>query len=155
MENLSLTVKERILLVAGYAKLSKTEFFKDLGMSYASFKGDQKKTGLSSDALLRVLSKYPEINPSWLLLGEGEMVRSESRNEAIISGMESVNATELIGAGKSFLDTQLELIDEFKKLSSLVVEQAIHVIELGKRVDSLEGKKKKKNKDRTKNKKQK
>lgn len=76
MDNLSLTIKERILLIAGYAKLSKIEFFRELGLSYANFKGEQKKSGLSSDALLKVLSKYPELNPTWLLLGEGEMLKT-------------------------------------------------------------------------------
>lgn len=29
------------------------------------------------DFVLRVLKRYPEINPSWLLLGEGEMYLSD------------------------------------------------------------------------------
>ena len=31
----------------------------------------------SLDFVLRVLKRYPEINPSWLLLGEGEMYLSD------------------------------------------------------------------------------
>lgn len=150
MDNLSLTVKERILLIAGHAKLSKIEFFKDLGMSYANFKGEQKKSGLSSDALLKILIKYPEIDPSWLLLGEGEMVRNKSRKETIISDMGSVIEPEKIRAGKPFFDLQLELLEEFKKLSNLVMEQALHVIELSKRVDILESKSKNKKKKKKK-----
>lgn len=152
MDNLSLTVKERILLIAGHAKMSKIEFFKDLGMSYANFKGEQKKSGLSSDALLKVFSKYPEINPSWLLLGEGEMVRNQSRKEAIVDVTESAQqGQKMIGAEMSFVGIQTQLIKEFKTLLKLVTEQTLYIMELEKRVEILE----KKGKDEKKKKKKK
>ncbi|MBL1410230.1 hypothetical protein [Sphingobacterium faecale] len=152
MDNLSLTIKERILLLAGHAKMSKIEFFKDLGMSYANFKGEQKKSGLSSDALLKVFSKYPEINPSWLLLGEGEMVRSQSRKDVIVDGTESARqGQKMIDAEMSFVGIQTQLIKEFKTLLNLVTEQTLYIMELEKRVEILE----KKGKDEKKKKKKK
>ncbi|TDQ75425.1 hypothetical protein [Sphingobacterium yanglingense] len=147
MDNLSLTVKERILLIAGHAKLSKMEFFKDLGMSYANFKGEQKKSGLSSDALLKVLSKYPEINPSWLLLGEGEMLRPMPvgvvENKPVVANESP--------APISMQELQLALYDTLKELGTLIAEHALHVQALTKRVELLE----KKGKDSKKKKKKK
>ncbi len=147
MDNLSLTVKERILLIAGHAKLSKIEFFKDLGMSYANFKGEQKKSGLSSDALLKVLSKYPEINPSWLLLGEGEMLRpipvGIAENKPVLAAESPVPS--------SMQELQLALYDTLKELGTLIAEHAQHVQTLTKRVEVLE----KKGKDSKKKKKKK
>jgi len=69
-------VKERVLLIAERKGISKTEFFKDVGLSYANFKGGQKNTALSSDAMISILTRHPDISPAWLLIGEGKMMRS-------------------------------------------------------------------------------
>lgn len=137
MENLPLTIKERILLIAGHAKLSKIEFFKGLGLSYANFKGEQKKSGLSSDALLKVLSKYPEINPSWLLLGEGPMVLTKTPATMEANTLEA--AKEYI-APLSDSEIQLALYEEFKNLSRLILQLSNDVYDLSKRVEALENK---------------
>ncbi|MDR2272666.1 MAG: hypothetical protein LBF27_17290 [Sphingobacterium sp.] len=71
-----MNVKERVLLIAEKKGISKTEFFKDVGLSYANFKGGQKNTALSSDAMIAILTHHPDISPAWLLLGEGKMMRS-------------------------------------------------------------------------------
>lgn len=71
-------IKERVLLIAESKRISKTEFFKDLGLSYANFKGIQKSSSLSSDAIVTILTNYPDIDPEWLVTGKGEMLRQES-----------------------------------------------------------------------------
>ena len=71
-----MNVKERVLLIAERKGISKTEFFKDVGLSYANFKGGQKNTALSSDAMIAILTRHPDISPVWLLMGEGKMMRS-------------------------------------------------------------------------------
>jgi len=68
-------IKERVLLIAEYKKIRKTDFFKDLGLSYANFKGVQKSTALNSDAVATILSRYPDISPEWLVTGHGNMFR--------------------------------------------------------------------------------
>ena len=70
-----MNVKERVLLIAERKEISKTEFFKAVGLSYANFKGGQKNTALSSDAMIAILTHHPDISPAWLLLGEGKMMR--------------------------------------------------------------------------------
>jgi len=69
-------VKERVLLIAERKGISKTEFFKDVGLSYANFKGGQKNTALSSDAMIAILTRHPDISPAWLLMDEGKMMRA-------------------------------------------------------------------------------
>lgn len=71
-----MNVKERVLLIAERKGISKTEFFKDVGLSYANFKGGQKNTALSSDAMIAILTRHPDISPAWLLMDEGKMMRT-------------------------------------------------------------------------------
>jgi len=129
MDNLSLTIKERILLIAGHAKRSKIDFFKDLGLSYANFKGEQKKSGLSSDALLKVLSKYPEINPSWLLLGEGEMLKTAPETTTDSPEIKEAVAEEH-SAGPA----------AHEEIYALLHEQGERIQVLAKRIELLEKK---------------
>ena len=52
-------------------------FEKSVGMSNASFGKSLKNGGaIGTDKLENILSVYPELSPSWLLTGEGEMLRS-------------------------------------------------------------------------------
>lgn len=69
------TIKERILQIADNQGLKREEFFNNLGLSYANFKGIQKKSALSSDSLVSILSKYPDVNSEWLLTGNGPMIK--------------------------------------------------------------------------------
>lgn len=154
MEIMMPTVKERVLLIAGHANKSKIEFFRDLGLSYASFKGEQKKSGLSSDALLKIFSRYPEIDPTWLLLGQGEMLRSETNKETMQNlAKEGREDQRKDISTMSSVELQREIYTSFQKLSKLITEQGVSVLDLAKRVEALEkggkvNKKKKKKKSK-------
>lgn len=88
-----MNVKERVLLIAETKGISKTEFFKEVQLSYANFKGVQKNTALSSDAMVAILSKHPDISPAWLLMGEGTMMRKDERNVVSAPPAETATAT--------------------------------------------------------------
>lgn len=66
-------------------------FERSIGMSNASF-GKSLKGGkaIGTDKLENILRIYPDINPSWLLTGEGNMLRSESE---MVEKLPSVNQT--------------------------------------------------------------
>lgn len=54
-------------------------FERSVGMSNASFgKSLKNKGAIGTDKLENILSIYPDISPSWLLTGEGSMLRSTS-----------------------------------------------------------------------------
>ena len=88
-----MNVKERVLLIAETKGISKTEFFKVVQLSYANFKGGQKNTALSSDAMVAILSKHPDISPAWLLMGEGTMMRKDERKVVSAPPAETAPAT--------------------------------------------------------------
>lgn len=90
-------MKERIKSVMDYAKLSQQDFSHKLGVSPASlssiFTGRTNPTNNHVQAIHRV---FPEINVSWLLFGEGEMLLSEGASGEMSAG----------GAGNSLLGEQ-------------------------------------------------
>ena len=69
-------IKERILYFIENQGEKKELFFEELGMSYANFKGVQKKSALGSDKIDKILSKYPNLNLDWLFTGQGEMLKN-------------------------------------------------------------------------------
>ena len=64
-------------------------------MSYANFKGVQKKSALGSDKIDKIYSKYPDLNLEWLFSGKGEMLKSET-TKTETSKEESVKGIPLV-----------------------------------------------------------
>jgi len=83
-------IKERIIQVLRYKKLNKENFFKEIGMTSANFRGNAKNSPLNSDAIENILSVLPDVNPEWLLTGHGEMLRN-------IQIIENVSGNGIVG----------------------------------------------------------
>ena len=85
------TIKDRVLQVSKYKGVSKEKFFKELEVSYGTFKGKAKESGLNSNFLEKIIAKIPEISAEWLLTGKGEMLKSSVQNIVQNSGKNSIN----------------------------------------------------------------
>lgn len=70
-------IKERVLYIAEIKGITKESLCADIGMTYGNFKGTAKNTPLNSDAIVNLLTLYPDINLEWLIIGEGEPLKSE------------------------------------------------------------------------------
>lgn len=70
--------KEKILQFIDYKGISKNKFYIKTGISNGVL---DKKSSLSMNTVEKIYSAYPEINPEWLITGEGEMIKSMSTNE--------------------------------------------------------------------------
>lgn len=70
------TIKHRMLQVSKKQKIAYEKFFKEIGTTYASFKGDQLHSSVKSHTIDSLITKYPKINLHWLFTGEGEMETS-------------------------------------------------------------------------------
>ena len=69
------TIKQRVMRFIESQHMKKADFFATIGMTYAAFKGDMMYRGLNSTAIGTMITKYPQVNPDWLLTGRGDMLR--------------------------------------------------------------------------------
>lgn len=63
-------IKERINELRDAKNLSVKAFEQQIGISNGLW---EKAKSLSEDVLIKIIARYPEINPCWLLKGEGDM----------------------------------------------------------------------------------
>jgi len=83
LDNKFSNIKERILYLVEFYKDTRESFFEKIGMTYGNFKGEAKKTPINSNALVNILSIYSEVNPEWLLTGDGPMLRKDMHPVAV------------------------------------------------------------------------
>lgn len=65
-------VKERLLEYLRHQRMTQMEFTKSIGVS-PTYIGAMRKS-LSTDKVMKIRQLYPDLNTSWLLYGEGEML---------------------------------------------------------------------------------
>lgn len=81
MENLT-EIKSRLIQFAKAKGFTREEFYKKIGIDGANFRGKNASSELGSDKIVSILQVFPELNSDWLLLGKGEMLRSEAPKPA-------------------------------------------------------------------------
>ncbi|MDR2938386.1 MAG: hypothetical protein LBU92_05560 [Prevotellaceae bacterium] len=70
-------VLDRIKQYVDYKGISVRRFEQKVGMSNGSFASQLKnKKTIGVDRLENILKEYPELNPSWVLTGEGKMLKN-------------------------------------------------------------------------------
>lgn len=86
-------VKQRLLYFAENMDIKKMNFYNKIGMKQSNFSGEGASSSLKSENIIKILIAFPEINPDWLLLGEGEMLR---KNNTTITANSDENVSRLI-----------------------------------------------------------
>ena len=128
-------IKERVLYFIENQGEKKETFFEDLGMSYANFKGVQKKSALGSDKIDKILSKYPDLNLEWLFSGKGEMLKSRNTNtetskEESVKGIPLVNATAIGGYGNNVFSFEERDVKDYYVIPKFKHKQVDFMIEV-------------------------
>lgn len=78
MVNKKTTIKERIKQIAKNQNISYKKLYEVLGMSDSSFKGEHLKKPINSDAIVNLITEFPDLDCLWLLTGK-ESKKSELR----------------------------------------------------------------------------
>lgn len=76
MENIS-TIKDRILTFLESEGIKKADFYSTTGISDSNFKGKNLSSQLGGDAIVKVLTLYPNLSADWLLVGAGSMLKDD------------------------------------------------------------------------------
>lgn len=107
------TIKDRVLYFAEYKEVSKQEFFRKTGLNYSNFTGKSKESDLNSKSVAEILLIYNEINPMWLLTGNGSMLKE---NNLTTPPPEDTGQIALLQQENAFLKEKIHLLEENKTL---------------------------------------
>ena len=119
MEKIFSPIKTRIYQFIEYKGITKAEFCKKTGISYGNFKGNASKSEVGGSQIAKILETFEEINPDWLLLGRGEMLRNYSfninnGNGQIVGNNNKINADfrSYNSDSPDVLRAQIEVLEE-------------------------------------------
>ncbi len=92
----NLTIKERILTFLEMRGIKKTEFFQRTGIQSSNFKGKNLLSQIGGDMIVKILTEYKELSPSWLMLGEGNMLSNDidGISSNCVADMHQINTEE-------------------------------------------------------------
>lgn len=124
-------IKERIIKIIEYKGIPKEEFYVKIGMTSANFRGKAKQTPINSTAIENILSEIPDVNPNWLLTGNGSMLKDgdvKSRSQLIFGDNNQMAGTSL---------KNNELAQEILKLKALVQQKDDIINKLLKQQEKL------------------
>lgn len=85
-------MKERIIQLMEHEHLKQAQFAEAIGIQRAAMSHIiSGRNNASLDVLTKILTRYPEVSPDWLLFGQGAMFReAQPQNEDNISGESSL-----------------------------------------------------------------
>lgn len=133
-------IKERILKFIDLKGIKKVDFCEITGISYANLKGKSLYSEIGGDKIAEILSIYPELNPEWLLTGNGPMLKNgdEKKTErGNTENMELVNSLiDRVGDLRQKLGEQVK---ENEYLYQKNIELQSQINELQSKIDELTG----------------
>lgn len=72
-------IKDRVVEYLKINGITKQEFCEKTGISYANMTGKSLQSELGGEQIYEILQIFPSLNPDWLLLGKGEMLRNNEQ----------------------------------------------------------------------------
>lgn len=71
-------IKDRMIEFIDSKSIVKERFYEMIGMTSANFRGPARNSPINSNAIKKMIEKFPELNLHWLITGEGEMINTSS-----------------------------------------------------------------------------
>ncbi|MDR1846740.1 MAG: hypothetical protein LBR17_01300 [Bacteroidales bacterium] len=125
-------IKQKILQFIDIIGITKYKFYKQTGITRGVL---DQKTGLSEENIAKFLACYKDINPDWLILGKGEMLKPNNQNINSKGNAISVNANNnKIGNNNEF---SLKQNDEIY-LHRMLEGKDVVIAELRDKIEKLQ-----------------
>jgi hypothetical protein len=129
--------KKRIIEYLDSKGVKKSTFYKDTGVANGVL---SQKSGLSEDNILRFLSFYKDVNPTWFFTGRGEMFvsQADASKEKVVPTKQTTNVEndKII----DLLNDKITLLEEQKVMQKKANDQLKEVSRLEKEISNLERK---------------
>lgn len=109
-------VKDRLKAFITYLNLTNQRFEIECGLSNGYISNMRK--GVGEDALERISNKYPQLSRSWLLTGEGDMLKSTSNTDT--NSKEDAMTIEMLT--RMLYDSNLKTKELERKIDELETE---------------------------------
>ena len=116
-----MNVKSRLLDFVSYTQLSRRKFQERIGVSNSYIQNISESIG--ADVMNRISNQFPELNTSWLLTGEGSMLKNTSASSNTAEGRNGNNVNISLT-----LDKAIDEIAEQRKLVAKSQEQMDRLI---------------------------
>lgn len=123
------TIRERLIRFIKYKNITQKKFEQIVGASNGYV--NNIKMGIGTNKLEKILLQFPELNKTWLLTGEGEMLLPQQESTTAITD----NSTSVAGNSNqvnatSTLDKALDEIAAQRRLVEKAQEQIDRLITL-------------------------
>ena len=116
-----MNVKSRLLDFVSYTQLSRRKFQERIGVSNSYIQNISESIG--ADVMNRISIQFPELNTSWLLTGEGSMLKNTCASSNTAEGRNGNNVNISLT-----LDKAIDEIAEQRKLVAKSQEQMDRLI---------------------------
>lgn len=83
MDKIFSPIKGRIMKYIDYKGIKKEDFYEKTSITASNFKGSGAKSEMGGDKIVKILTVYSDLNPEWLLLGTGVMVKTKTPPDAV------------------------------------------------------------------------
>lgn len=116
-------IKDRLIIFLKHLNVSQGKFEGTVGLSNGFV--NNVKNSIRSSSLAKITIAYPELNPTWLLTGEGEMLKTTSKGEVNMSSSK-VGGSVVTGSHNIIGDKDNEILllkSEVKHLKEMLAEK--------------------------------
>jgi hypothetical protein len=111
-----MSVKERIREFVKYKGMSERAFCLSIGVS-TSFVNSMRKS-LQPDKISSIVLHYPELNPTWLITGDGQMIlgtEAKTSKNTQSPAYPQVNLNDELGMMKQLLESKDKLVASLER----------------------------------------
>lgn len=76
-------IKARIIQFIDNHGIDRESFFEKIGVASSNFRGVGRYSEIGGDKIVKILTHFKELNPAWLVMGEGKMLRDVEHNDYV------------------------------------------------------------------------